>query len=131
MKRVHNILSIVAFCACVSACDPASIATYKIVNQTPGVLKIHYITRGKPENDTSTQFVSAGTTVVVGKEEGLGYVESRKEKSDTLYIYSRLDVFKNDTIPSKKNFKLTKYWTFEKKGKFSADYVLSIREDDF
>jgi hypothetical protein len=53
------------------------------------------------------------------------------EKTDSIYMLDTLLVFKDDTIPSTKNFLQKKYWDFLELNNAKAEYNLSIDANAF
>jgi len=56
---------------------------------------------------------------------------SDPERADTLQAVNSINIYKNDTILSNKNFMLTKYWDYVAPVKLKAELNLLVTNNDF
>jgi len=59
------------------------------------------------------------------------YQSTEPENKDTLQGIYVLKIFKDDSIPAQKDYRLTKYWTFFRPDKYKMEYSLEITDDSF
>jgi hypothetical protein len=59
------------------------------------------------------------------------YDRSNPEKLDTLHILKTINIFKNDTVKSKMNYRLTKYWEYSIINDAKGELNLVVTSEDF
>lgn len=114
-----------------TSCEYEAQLSYKVANNTTSIIKvISEYTDSKTVTDT---FLIAPndviTIAVIGK--GLNGVRYYKEKGETLSDFSKVDIYKNDTVKAATNFLMTSRWNYDETTNHSANYKLTVVPTDF
>ena len=122
------ILTIITF---FTSCDYEAQLSYIVKNNTSGKIQI-IVTNLDPLTKTDTFNISKDkqeTIAINGR--GINGVDYYKENEETLRDFSQMDIFIADTVKSVTDFLKTSCWEYNETSKHSADYILTVNNDDF
>src|ERR1051325_8870622 len=104
-----------AFVSCLISCEYEAQLSYKIQNNsTANITVICTNTNGKVTTDTFKINLNEGRIIAVNGQ-GINRVSNYKETGDSLRDFTRINIFKNDTLQSLANFLKTNSWTYDEK----------------
>jgi len=109
---------------------------YKIINNSDSRIKVFFYSSQNNYwpatyvNDSIDYFKpgEGKPFLVVYYDQGSYY---QSENKDTLQGIRVLKIFRSDTIPLQKNFRLRKYWVSEKTNTYKSELTLEITNEDF
>ena len=114
-----------------ASCEHDVFFSYTIDNNTPVPLKL-VCTNTNGNSRTDTFFIAPNKQLTIAENSmGIGTAGSKKEKGDRLLYFTRMDIFKNDTIPLKTDFLRTARWMYSEVSKYAAAYRLTVVPADF
>jgi len=114
-----------------TSCEYEAQISYKIKNNTTTTIKV-ISTNTDNKTKTETFFISPNVQATIAiNGQGLSGVSNYKEKGEKLRTFSKMDIFKNDSIKSNTDFLKTTRWTYIEKDTHSADYILTVLQTDF
>jgi hypothetical protein len=101
-----------------------------INNSSTPIKVISTNTNGIGSTDTFAIDTNAETTIaIIGQ--GLNGVRKYKETGENLRDFSKMDIFKNDTLQSITDFLKTKRWVYYENSPHTGDYKLTVENSDF
>jgi hypothetical protein len=129
--RRRFFLSLIILAFSFASCEYEAQLTYKIKNSSTTPLKV-ICTNTDGIATTDTFNIETGKeTMIALIPQGIGLVKKYKETGTSLRDFSRMDIFKNDTIISRINFLNTARWQYVENSKYTADYLLTVTNADF
>jgi hypothetical protein len=125
-------LYLLLFLTCIlTSCDYEAQLSYQVKNNTTETIKvISTNTYIKTSSDTFLISPNDQATIAVNGQ-GLSRVSNYKEKNEKLRSFSKMDIFKNDTIKSITDCLKTERWIYDEKDNHSAVYTLTVSSTDF
>jgi hypothetical protein len=85
---------------------------------------------GITQTDTLIIHVNNRETIAINGQ-GINGIDYYKETEEKLRDFSQMDIFLNDTIKSVIDFLKTSLWEYNETSKHSANYILTVNNDDF
>ena len=128
MKTISFIL--LALFSFLASCEYEANLTYAIKNNSSSSIKIVF-TNTKTLKDGTETISPASEKAIAIIGQGLSGVEEYKEKDANLRSFSKMDIYKNDTIKAKTDFLKTDRWEYTATSKHSADYLATVTDSDF
>lgn len=114
-----------------TSCEYEAQLSYKVSNNTTDTIKVLSInTESLTAPDTFLISPNKQTTIAINAQ-GLSRVNKYKEEDEKLRSFSKMDIFKSDSIKSVTDFLFTKHWIYNENDKYRAEYILTVSEIDF
>ena len=111
-----------------TSCDRWCEFTYKVKNQASVPIKVISTNRGK----TEIFIIDTNRETIIAKNLGpMTWVTNAKETGDSLRSFSKIDIFRDDTLKSQTDFLKTNLWVFKEISHFYADYTTTVKDTDF
>jgi hypothetical protein len=115
------------------SCDTSNYVDYTIINATSAPVKIIYnkwVTTDSVTNDTTiillqNQQQTIATRVLFSSE------AFNPDGPDTVWIFPKLLIYQNDTIPSISNLKKLTYWNYNSLSKHHGESILNLSDSLF
>ena len=130
-KNNFWILILIPITFIISSCDYEAQLSYIIKNETSSRIKVIFKNTDEftktdtliiPENNLSTIAING---------QGINGIDNYKETEEKLRSFSQIDIFLNDTLKSGNDFLKTSLWEYNETSKHSANYILTVDNDDF
>ena len=130
-NKIIYLLSLLMLSTIFYSCEYEAQISYKITNKSVKRIKVLFIVDSN-QKKTDSVFVDVDKTELIKVEgQGLSTVDNYKEKNERLSEFSKISVYKSDTIESKTDFMLTTKWSYYENNSHSADYVATVIDSDF
>ena len=143
MKRILKFLAILAILLPASSCRKPGqgetyppVLYYKLFNDSGSRIRVYFIpTRysyrtGNHVNDSVVYFNPGDNRTLLVLYTDYG-AYSMVENADTLKGLKSLNIFRDDTIPLRHNYRLRQYWAYEKVNDHKSEISLRITNEDF
>lgn len=130
-----RLLLLLLLCWCASGCDRFAQVAYHVRNDAPFPVKTVYQLRptasaeGKQE-DTIIIAPNADQVIAVITY-GTNRVEDYRSTGTYQEDFSRLELFRDDTLNSLRDPRLTDHWHYREENKHYAHYTLTVSAADF
>ena len=129
-------VSIILHESCAKHYQPDYIIYYNITNETDSQIRVYYSIRfthnAAPVIDSIAEITPGGyQTLLVSLHLRTNNFQGYPETMDTIYRITGIEIFKDDTIKSTKNYRLTKYWDYSELDDDRAVYNLEVKPGDF
>ena len=133
MKQ-HVIILIIVL-STLASCEHESQLSYIIKNSSTSEIKVISIntnTNRHPQGPADTFAISVGESAIIAVNgQGINRVNSYKETAENLRDFTKMDIFKNDTMQSTVDFLKTSRWIYNETDRFTAEYLLTVTDSDF
>jgi hypothetical protein len=129
LRNIFLCLLLVSF----YSCDTSNYVDYNIINSTSGSIKVTYnkwTSNNSITNDT-TIFLLPNQKQTVITRDLFASGAFNPEGGDTIWMFPKLLLYKNDTIPSAVNLKTTKYWNYNGISKHHGELILNVYDSYF
>lgn len=120
--------------SCKKRLEPHFPVYYNIENKADFDIRVVYTFNnpiGPGPLPDSVIHIQAGRTRTLFVSMYKQYNRSNPEKADTLKSIKTVFIFRNDSIASKKNYRLTQYWEYSLVNESEGELKLSVSPDDF
>lgn|GEM_PF-2544855 len=124
--------------SCVKSSFPEFMMYYEVNNRANFRIKVTYSGLHYNSSDVTISVPDSIIMIDPGETKILFvfiYSEYQRnsdpERADTLQAVNSINIYKNDTILSNKNFMLTKYWDYVAPVKLKAELNLLVTNNDF
>lgn len=118
-----------------TACDYENPVDYNLINQSDKKLKVVFnqwgFNNGMSIRNDSTIFIAPKEKTTLAIRPIIGSAVWNPEYgNDTIWMFPKLLLYKNDTIPLNKNFRQASRWSFNKISRHHAELNLTITDND-
>ncbi len=126
MKRY----TLIALALIVTSCEHFPNYSYIINNSATSAIRV--IVTNTFSNRTDTIIIDPQNQSLIAKNgHGIGTAKSKQEKGENLMDFTKMDIYKSDTIKSNTDFLKTSRWIYKETDKYSADYILTVNDSNF
>jgi hypothetical protein len=128
-KTIYKLLLILTIIF--NSCEYEAQISYKITNNSEKRIKVLFSVDSNQKKLDSVYVDVNKTELLIVAGQGLSSVDNYKEKNVSLSEFSRISVYRSDTIESQTEFMLTAKWDFHENNSHSADYTAIVNDSDF
>lgn len=130
-KHNHGILVLISIIFLLLSCDHEAQLSYIIKNETSGHIKVIF-TNLKAVIHTDTLIIQKNEQETIAiNGQGINGIDYYVETGEKLRDFSQIDIFLDDTIKSVTDCLKTSLWEYNETGKHSANYILTVDNEDF
>jgi hypothetical protein len=114
-----------------ASCKKEAQQYYEVKNNSVFPITVLCADKEEPAN-TDTTLIPVGQTLSVSLiRPGTGKAGKFKETGDRINNLTLLDIYRNGTVKSNRDFLVASRWTYAERDKYIAYYTLQVESTDF